>query len=59
MFPLASFFDAINGPLFHSWGLAHGSFLFAWPVLGIVVFFVMGQLSWFREHGHERARGSG
>jgi len=33
MVPLAMLFDAMNWPLFHTWGLAHGSFLIAWPVL--------------------------
>ena len=38
MIPLAMLFDAMNWPLFHSWGLAHGSFLIAWPALAAVSF---------------------
>lgn len=38
MVPLAMLFDAMNWPLFHSWGLAHGSFLIAWPVLTFITF---------------------
>ncbi len=33
MFPLGKLFDAMDWPLFHTWGLAHGSFLLAWPLL--------------------------
>jgi hypothetical protein len=38
MIPLGMLFDAMNWPLFHSWGLAHGSFLLAWPALTAVSF---------------------
>jgi hypothetical protein len=34
-------FDAMNWPLFHTWGLAHGSFLFAWPLLTLTSFIVI------------------
>jgi hypothetical protein len=47
MFPLGAFFDAINGDLFHSWGLAHGSFLIAWPGLGLVTFLLLVRVPWF------------
>jgi hypothetical protein len=33
MFPLGKLFDAMDWPLFHTWGLAHGSFVLAWPLL--------------------------
>ena len=33
MIPLAMIFDAMDWPLFHGWGLAHGSFIIAWPLL--------------------------
>jgi hypothetical protein len=29
MFPLGLLFDDMKWPLFHSWGLAHGSFILA------------------------------
>jgi len=32
----ASLFDAMNWPLFHTWGLAHGSILFIFPVYFIL-----------------------
>jgi len=38
MFPLGMVFDAMNWPLFHSWGLAHGSFVLAWPILTLATF---------------------
>jgi len=33
MWPLSSLFDRNNWPVFHTWGLAHGSAVIAWPVL--------------------------
>lgn len=33
MFPLGALFDHMNWPVFHGWGLAHGSFVIAWPLL--------------------------
>ena len=38
MVPLGLLFDGMNWPLFHTWGLAHGSFIIAWPVLACVSF---------------------
>lgn len=38
MIPLAMLFDAMNWPLFHSWGLVHGSFFIAWPALAAASF---------------------
>lgn len=35
---LARLFDAMNWAVFNSWGLAHGSFVFAWPMLAYVSF---------------------
>ena len=32
LFPIAVFFDSMNWPMFHSWGMAHGAFIFAWPI---------------------------
>jgi hypothetical protein len=36
MFPLGMFFDDMDWPLFHSWALAHGSFILAWPLLTLL-----------------------
>ena len=41
MFPLGALFNAMNGPLFHGWALAHGSFVIAWPVLTVVGFLIL------------------
>ena len=41
MIPLAMLFDAMNWPLFHSWGLAHGSFIIAWPLLTLLSFAIV------------------
>ena len=41
MFPLGKLFDTMNWPIFHSWGLVHGSFLLAWPGLTILSFKVL------------------
>jgi hypothetical protein len=41
MFPLGCLFDAMNWPIFHGWGLMHGSFIVAWPLLAIFTWFVI------------------
>ena len=46
MIPLAMLFDARNWPLFHTWGLAHGSFILAWPMLTVFSFGVLWAV-WF------------
>ena len=38
MWPLGMLFDAMNWPLFNGWGLAHGSFILAWPMLAVASF---------------------
>jgi len=38
MIPLGILFTAMNWPLFHTWGLVHGSFIFAWPWLAALAF---------------------
>jgi hypothetical protein len=42
MFPLGMLFDDMKWPLFHSWALAHGSFILAWPLLTL--------LTWALDH---------
>jgi hypothetical protein len=47
----ASLFDAMNWPLFHSWGLAPGSILFIFPVyfiLSLVGVVLLGRLVFTR-----------
>jgi hypothetical protein len=41
MAPLGMLFDRMNWPLFHTWGLVHGSFIFAWPILTLMSFGVI------------------
>jgi hypothetical protein len=44
MVPLARLFDAMNWAVFNTWGLAHGSFVFAWPMLAYVSFYLLRML---------------
>lgn len=37
MVPMAMIFDTMDWPLFHSWGLTHGSLVIAWPVLTLLL----------------------
>lgn len=49
MIPLGWLFNTMEWPLFHSWGLAHGSFIFAWPLLTLLSFGVIkGAMSYYR-----------
>ncbi len=41
MWPLGALFEAMHWPVFHGWGLAHGAFVVAWPLLSILVFAIM------------------
>lgn len=41
MIPLGLIFDAMNWSTFHGWGLVHGSFLLAWPMLTIACYAVI------------------
>jgi hypothetical protein len=45
MWPLGWLFGVMNWPVFHSWGLAHGSFVLAWPMLSALCFLVGWSLS--------------
>ena len=38
LFPIAALFDSMNWPMFHSWGMAHGAFIFAWPLTTLIAF---------------------
>ena len=44
MVPLARLFDAMNWAVFNTWGLAHGSFVFAWPMLSYLSFYLLRML---------------
>lgn len=41
MWPLGALFSAMHWPVFHGWGLAHGAFIVAWPLLSILSFAVL------------------
>jgi hypothetical protein len=38
LFPVASLFDLMSWPTFHTWGMMHGGFLLAWPVTTVSSF---------------------
>jgi hypothetical protein len=48
MWPLGFAYVAFSLPTFHSWGLAHGTFVAAWPTLSILTFLALGYLPLFR-----------
>ena len=48
LIPLGMVFDTMNWPLFHTWALIHGSFIFALPLCCLVVFGLLYLLPWFR-----------
>lgn len=48
MWPLGSTWTALSLPTFHTWGLAHGTYVAAWPTLSILVYLALGYLPLFR-----------
>src|SRR6185295_12559339 len=48
MWPLGYAYSRLSLPTFHSWGLAHGTFVAAWPTLSILTYLVLGYLPLFR-----------
>jgi hypothetical protein len=44
MWPLGQAYAALSLPTFHLWGLMHGTFVAAWPVLSIFAFLALGYL---------------
>src|SRR4051812_47951853 len=48
MWPLGHAYAALSLPTFHSWGLAHGTFVAAWPTLSILTYLALGYLPLFR-----------
>jgi hypothetical protein len=47
LFPLGAVYGAASLPVYHSWGLAHGSFATAIPALVAAAFVALGLISWF------------
>jgi hypothetical protein len=41
MWPLGWLFGVMDWPVFHSWGLIHGSFVLAWAGLTILFYLVL------------------
>jgi hypothetical protein len=48
MWPLGYAWTALSLPTFHLWGLAHGTFVAAWPTLSILAYLALGFLPLFR-----------
>lgn len=48
MWPLGYIYSRLGVPTFHSWGLAHGTFVAAWPTLSILTYLALGFLPLFR-----------
>jgi hypothetical protein len=48
MWPLGYAWTALSLPTFHFWGLAHGTFVAAWPALSIMAYLALGYLPFFR-----------
>jgi len=47
LFPLGAIYGAASLPVYHSWGLAHGSFATAIPALVAATFVALGLIPWF------------
>lgn len=43
LLPLGALFDTMNWPVFHTWGLGHGSFVIAAPAIGSVSYLLLGR----------------
>jgi hypothetical protein len=48
MWPLGYAYSRLSLPTFHSWGLAHGTLVAAWPALSILAYLALGYLPPFR-----------
>jgi hypothetical protein len=49
MLPLAALSTMMQWPVFTGWGLAHGSFIIAWPVLSLCGYWLCGNFSMFKQ----------
>lgn len=47
LIPLGALYGVMGLPVYHSWGLAHGSFTTALPALSATAFVALGMLPWF------------
>ena len=41
IWPLAWLFGALGWPLFHGWGLMHGSIVLAWPLMTVIAYLLL------------------
>ena len=48
LFPLIIISNAMEWMLFTGWGMSHGGFIIAWPVLSLVAYLICGDLPWFK-----------
>jgi hypothetical protein len=49
LLPVGDLFDRMDWPIFHSWGLGHGSFVFITAWVGFLVYWALGIIAWLRE----------
>jgi len=49
LIPVGGLFEAMQWPLFHLWGLAHGSFILISGPVFVLTFVALGRLSWFQK----------
>ncbi len=49
LFPVATVFDQRNWPVFHSWGLAHGSWWIGGALIACPIYVLLGLIPWLRE----------
>ena len=49
LLPVGDLFDRMDWPIFHSWGLGHGSFVFVTTWIGFLVYWALGICPWLRE----------
>ena len=50
MAPLGGLFGVMHWPMFHSYALAHGAFVIAWPALTVLSFVGLSLVPWFRRN---------
>jgi hypothetical protein len=49
LLPVGDLFDRMGWPIFHSWGLGHGSFILVTSWIGLLVYWALGMVPWLRE----------
>jgi len=49
LLPIGEFFNRMDWPVFHTWGLAYGSFIFPAAWIGFLVYWILGVLPWLSE----------